>query len=463
MFILFLFLTVFFSINLASEPAFQSSPNFHNITDFSIDRLAFHYSNQLDSKNRPLKTAVLSKDTSESTLLVIKDGEIYLLKDGYDDIVDVKRKRDEYNEKLRNYAERVQFIREFEELDIQRTKRAGQVTSFGKSLEEYDDMIYKLLYRYDSILRNLNISLRQREEDEQVQLRSAGLNSFAHKQAKQKTEEARTKHKDRLEFLKSALRNHDKPDAKEKLPEVKFPGNEDDQDFFTVQTDGNPDYIAFARTHGVPDFMKIDKDGRNFVQTNYGKMFTELRTKLIQSHIDKYKFLLTHLNVTNSTFFVENLPVQNKQIEATNSEPQSVEPKSEKAAETGKQEPLKKQTEPAKSEVAVKEGRGKRLTLVGGDSTRYILIDADGDGQTESFYVQNNDIKFRWDKEVPNIISIQNCKDPAILGLIKDLLSHSITGEFGNIDESKKPQITTFIQAPEEELVSEVDTYLTKK
>ncbi|MCC6274595.1 MAG: hypothetical protein IT569_01935 [Leptospiraceae bacterium] len=457
-----LFLALIFSVGIAAEPAYQSSPNFHNISDFSIDRLAYHYSNQLDSKSRPLKSAALTKDTSESTLLVIKDGEIYLLKDGYDDPIDITRKRDEYNEKMKNYAERVQFIREFEELDIQRTKRANQVTSFGKSLEEYDDAMFKLLYRYDSTLRALTTSARQKEEDEEIQLRSAGLNSVAHKAAKQKAEEAKVKQKERLEFLKSALRNHSKPDAKDKLPEAKYPGAEEEQDFFTNHTDGNPDYIAFARTHGVPDFTKMDKDGKNFVQSNYGKMFTEIRTKLIQSHIEKYKFLLTHLNVTNSTLLVENLPMQSKQ-EVADSQTQAEPSKTEKTAETGKPEEAKKQPEPAKTELPKKEGRGKRLTLVGGDSTRYVLIDADGDGQTESFYVQNNDIKFRWERESPNIISIQNCKDPALLGLIKDLLANSITGEYGNIDESKKPHTTTFIQSPEEELVNEVSSYLTKK
>ncbi|MCE9500554.1 MAG: hypothetical protein K8R21_08660 [Leptospira sp.] len=444
-----------FSSALIAEPAFKASPTLENMNDLKTDRLAFHYSNQIDPKGKNVKGTHPFIDNSEATLVVIKGGETYILKDGYDDPTDTSRKKNEYNEKLNAYKERLYFLKDFQEIDAQRSKRALHVGSFGKPLEEYDSELLRILVRNDLELRKLVSSVKSAESEEESRLRGNGASSAQYKEAKQKKEEAATRMKERAEFLKSALRNINKPDSKEKLSEIKSPGSDSDQEFFTNQMDGNPDYFLYARSSGHPDFTRVDKPGKTFVQTTYSKMFQELRNKLIQAHIDKYKNYISNLNSTNSKIQIEQIPIPADPAILKTDESNSGKPQENKGVE-------KKPVEPA-STGNRPQLTSKKITLIGGDSTRYVLIDADGDGICESVFVSNPDVKFRWEKDAPNIIAIQNCKDPQISAMIKDLVENSISGDFGTLESAKSPKTDIRILVPEEELVPEAGTYLNKK
>lgn len=82
--LLIIFFVSFISINLYSSSIKYSTIELDKISRYWEDRIAFQHIQTADSTS-------IESDDSLSTLLIIRDNKMYLIKDGYDDIKKVKR------------------------------------------------------------------------------------------------------------------------------------------------------------------------------------------------------------------------------------------------------------------------------------------------------------------------------------------------------------------------------------
>ncbi|UOG33645.1 hypothetical protein MAL01_13980 [Leptospira noguchii] len=413
--------------NLSSSSSdLQISPDIQNITDFRTDRLAFHFIQLVDKEGKTLSEINPNRDSSEATLLIIYKGQLTLLKDGYDDPNQIREKEKEYLVKISNYVRLRELESEYYKLpesertvnqtqdlgstsvnktpnttpgsnsstntNVQtsstNTTEAGSVSSEPlKKTKELD-----LLLKYDEELLKNYASERAVSGELERSERFYGKDSPKTSTIRFRVEELRKKVNERRNILIHFLKN---PGASTNP----YPGDRKDQAFYTNTVNGIPDFYLHSTT---PRELDAQMKGEEEVGKKYGELYKFARDKLIDSQIRKLYYYLWNREMTNTRVKVD------------------------------------------------KWKKGKKIVVVTGDSTVFTMIDKEGDGVTESFFVDSPGVRFSWGRNLPNVISISNCTDETILSKIKNLSEDVSSGRVP--EKVDKIDLTV----PEEQLVIEL-------
>ncbi|PKA14639.1 hypothetical protein [Leptospira haakeii] len=373
---LVVFILLISGIILSAAPDLQNSPDVTNINDFRTDRVAFHYIQLVDKEGKALPERNLNRDTSESTLLIIDRGQLTLLKDGFDDPSQVKEKEKDYLNKIYKFTRLKDLEQEYYKLpESERTKPSSKTepnqaetsktnTASGTSSEpEEKNKEFDLLLKYDDELLKSYAAEKAAYAEYFRTERIYGKDSPKTSSLKTKFEELKSKTQERKKFLLGFLHNTS-------VDSNPYPGDRKEQIFYTNHSNGLPDFYLHSTTPREVDGLMR---GEEEVGKKYGQLFKTAVDRLIDSQIDKLYYYIWNRDMTNTRIKVDRFL------------------------------------------------KGKKVTVVTGDSTVYTMIDKEGDGITESFFVDSPGLKFSWGKEVPNIISISNCTDQTILTKIKAL------------------------------------------
>lgn len=418
----FVFLSVLFILGgaLWSSSDLQISPDIQNITEFRTDRLAFHFVQLVDKEGKALADRNPNRDSSEATLMIIYKGQLTLLKDGYDDPNGVKEKEKEYLVKISNYARLRELESDYYRLPESERSVTGAKTSENSSgsirtnsqnetnpsenspnkaevkqasaepIKKSKEM--DLLMKYDEdLLKNYSSERAVSAELERSE-RFYGKESPKTSSLRFRAEELRKKVNERRDQLLAFLKNPG--------PETNpYPGDRKDQSFYINAVNGIPDYYLHSTT---PRELDGQMKGEEEVGKKYGELYKTARDRLIDSQIRKLYYYLWNREMTNTRV------------------------------------------------KADKVKKGKKAVVVTGDSTVFTMIDKEGDGITESFFVESPGIRFSWGRDLPNIISISNCTDETILAKIKNLTEDVLAGRIP--EKVDKIDLTV----PEEQLIIEL-------
>lgn len=171
-------------------------------------------------------------------------------------------------------------------------------------------------------------------------------------------------------------------------------------EIWTNKINGKPDYIRLTERR-VELLKNVDEE---FVSKNFGNFYTSVRNAFLQKHVKIFKQLM--IDRKESGLVVERNPV------------------------------------PKPTYVGAPTDTKYSITVVGKtiDEKLYYAEDADGDGITETFYVNSAD-GFNWGyKSGPNIILILNNKDEAVKQIVGDLAK----GAYYGTPEEEKQILDTF-------------------
>ncbi|OQM27391.1 hypothetical protein FH597_17740 [Leptospira interrogans] len=414
------FLIIFILVeNLSSSSDLQISPDIQNITDFRTDRLAFHFIQLVDKEGKTLSETNPNRDSSEATLLIIYKGQLTLLKDGYDDPNQIREKEREYLVKISNYVRLRELESEYYKLpESERTVHSNRSqdvgstsvnktsdatpgssssTNTGEMVQVSSEPLKKtkeldLLLKYDEELLKNYASERAVSGELERSERFYGKDSPKTTTIRFRAEELRKKVNERRNILINFLKN---PGASTNP----YPGDRKDQAFYTNTVNGIPDFYLHSTT---PRELDGQMKGEEEVGKKYGELYKLARDKLIDSQIRKLYYYLWNREMTNTRVKVD------------------------------------------------KWKKGKKIVVVAGDSTIFTMIDKEGDGVTESFFVDSPGVRFSWGRNLPNVISISNCTDETILSKIKNLTEDVSSGRVP--EKVDKIDLTV----PEEQLVIEL-------
>lgn len=371
---LVVFILLISGVVLSAAPDLQNSPDVTNINDFRTDRVAFHYIQLIDKEGKALPERNLNRDTSEATLLIIDRGQLTLLKDGFDDPAQIKEKEKEYLNKIYKFTRLKDLEQEYYKLhESERTKPSSKIepnqaetnkSNAGTSAEpEEKNKEFDLLLKYDDELLKSYAAEKAAYAEYVRTERIYGKDSPKTSSLRARFEELKSKTQDRKKFLLGFLHNTS-------VDSNPYPGDRKEQLLYTNHSNGAPDFYLHSSTpREVDGLMK----GEEEVGKKYGQLFKTAVDRLIDTQIDKLYYYIWNRDMTNTRIKVDRFL------------------------------------------------KGKKVTVVTGDSTVYTMVDKEGDGITESFFVDSPGLKFSWGKEVPNIISISNCTDQGILAKIKAL------------------------------------------
>ncbi|PJZ58980.1 hypothetical protein [Leptospira barantonii] len=411
-----------FGGSLWASADLQISPDIQNITDFRTDRMAFHFIQLVDKEGKTLPDTNPSRDSSEATLMIIYKGQLTLLKDGFDDPNKVREKEKDYLVKISNYARLRELEAEYFRLpEAERTvtpnKTSGNTSvsstssssstanqsntttspNVGEASQASAEPLKRtkeldLLLKYDEELLKTYSSERAVSGELERSERFYGKDSPKASSIRFRAEELRKKVNERRNVLIDFLKN---PGASTNP----YPGDRKDQAFYTNTINGVPDFYLHSTT---PRELDGQMKGEEEVGKKYGELYKSARDKLIDSQIRKLYYYLWNREMTNTRV------------------------------------------------KADKVKKGKKAVVVTGDSTVFTMIDKEGDGVTESFFVDSPGIRFAWGRDLPNIISISNCTDETILAKIKNLTEDVLSGRMP--EKIDKIDLTV----PEEQLVIEL-------
>lgn len=402
----------------------QIAPEVGNISDFRTDRIAFHYIQLVDKDGNAIPDRNSGKDNSEATLVIIDRGQLTLLKDGYDDPSQVRDREREYLAKIYHYTRLRELEQEYKKLpeaekNALRTATESEasdlkVADSGKEAKTVPSTENKSTV--NSVLpepepRSKGFDLLLKFDDELLKLYGAEKGAYAEYVRSEKiygkdsprTSSLRNKYseaRDRISARKRILSNFLRNPGPETNP---YPGDRKDQNVFTNHMNGIPDYYLHSTSPREVDGMIR---GEEEVGKKYGELYRKARDRLVDAEIEKLYYYFWNRDMTNTRIKVE------------------------------------------------KYLKGKKVVVVTGDSTVYTMIDKEGDGITESFFVDSPGLRFSWGRDIPNILSISNCTDEAILSKIKSLADEVASGRIQK--KVEKLDITV----PEEQILEELKPLL---
>ncbi|WCL48210.1 hypothetical protein [Leptospira sp. GIMC2001] len=446
----------------------EVAPTMKNISRFEDDRIAFHYIHNIDSEGKRLNGSDPKLDPSLASLVVIKDSQTYIFRDGYDDRMDVNRKINAYQKLVAEYRTRRAWLKEFRDIEQEKSKLASQPEEFRKGSNQTDRQFHSLFMKYDNVYRTLDLERKKANANEYRANKFSGSESPDHIKAKKASESIELEIKDRIDFLTQALSTEATKDKSEEadnknsdsipksdsekntnpskvdngssagkpaeseskvsdgnatnrsrtpVPEVQNPGEWNEKNFYDNNIDGILDYFSYSRSARNIDLEKRDIGEEKAVSSRYTEIYKTLVDRLLDAHLRKFKYNYTRKNETGSRILKEDNP----------------------------------------------SGKGKRITLLAGDNTRYVFEDWDGDDKVESFEVSNQSYPFRWASDSANIISIRNCKTESICKQFENIIRESESGIWANLEDVKNYSQGKGIIGSEDELIRDFDQLIKGK
>lgn len=436
-------------ITIFSLYAGEVSPTMKNISKFDEDRLFFHFVNYIDKDGNRIYDSNSNTDPSLSSLVVIRDSQTYIFRDGYDDRNEVSSRLKDYQKQVSNYRSRRAFLKEFRDIIDERQKLSKISNEFKKKKDNSSYYLHGLYLKYDSIYKSIDLDKKKAVAEEYRQKKFSGENSPRHISSKEKLESLLKEQEARASFLEKTLTQEmnegEKPNsesnnpskvspeaietkvnAKETkedsnrsmspLPPAPNPGELNTKNFYTINVDGIVDYFSYSRNARTIDLDKKDTDSSKAVSEKYSNLYNTMVERLINAHLKKLKYLYSRKNETGSRTLTEANPL----------------------------------------------GKGKKIILLANDNTRYSIEDWDGDGITETFEVSNQSTNMHYASDSANIIGIYNCNKTKPCDLIQSLLVDLENGsniELSSVQTLGKDQV---ILGSEDELLKDWEELLKK-
>lgn len=437
-------------LTLYSLYAGEVSPTMKNISKFDEDRFFFHFVNYIDKDGNRIYDSNSNSDPSLASLVVIRDSQTYIFRDGYDDRNEVSARLKDYQKQVSNYRSRRAFLKEFRDIIDERQKLSKISDEFRKKKDNSSYYLHGLYLKYDSIYKSIDLEKKKAIAEEYRQKKFSGENSPRHISSKEKLEALVKEQEARASFLEKALTQEinesEKPNSEPNLnlskvnsedTETKLganetkdnsnralsplspapnPGELNSKNFYTINVDGIVDYFSYSRNARTIDLEKKDTDSSKTVSEKYSNLYNTLVERLIKAHLKKLKYLYARKNETGSKTLTEANPI----------------------------------------------GKGKRIILLANDNTRYSIEDWDGDGITETFEVSNQSYNIQYASDSANIIGMYNCNKTKPCDLIQSLLVDLENGsniELSSVQTLGKDQV---ILGSEDELLKDWEELIKK-
>ena len=412
---------------------FQIPIMIRNLTDLENDRVVFHSFNVVDEKGRWIHTSSPELDNSLSTLLVIRSDKVYILRDGYENPeVLQEAKKAFWVDELAWQNQKI-MIRKFQELYADVSRLETQGGPGHPQTQQAQRNIDVFLAEYDTEYRGL----LARHEIEKRKLYSHRINfgiASPEYQAQKKVLAAvDVKVKERNKNLRQSLialgKAHEseaqaQPDTSIEI--LKRPPPFERQSFYVNAVDGTPDYVLVGDRNGrVPDLERLDVEERQWVQQNFADFYKTVRDAHLKRYINQYKDLISRPTKYNARVRITRHVLLKNFLtgEAADRKNTTVAADMQEGNITEVKEEV-----PAGEEDTARTVEFLRVDAVGNDGTIYTVIDADGNGITETFLVKEPGT-FHWGTvKAPNVVSIFNNREPEVEKLIGDLVAFARRG-----------------------------------
>ncbi|NCN09125.1 MAG: hypothetical protein GW938_04710 [Leptospira sp.] len=444
-----LILIISLSFLTLSIQAGEVSPTMKNISKFNEDRIIFHFANFIDQDGNRIGNSSSNLDPSLASLVVIRDSQTYIFRDGYDDRSEVSARLKEYQKQVSNYRSRRAFLKEFRDIVDEREKLSKVADDFKRRKDNSKYHLHSLYLKYDSIYKTIALEKKKAVAEEYRQKKFSGENSPRHITAIENLDSISKEQDARAEFLEKALT--EEMNAKENKTEgsqsaskqavgqaegleeaeskkensarvetalspAANPGEINTRNFYTQVADGIVDYFSYSRNARTIDLEKKDTETAKTVSEKYSNLYNTMVERLISAHLKKLKYLYSRKNETGSKTVTELNPA----------------------------------------------GNGKRIILVSNDNTRYSVEDWDGDGITETFEVSNQSYNMQYASDSANIIGMYNCNKVKPCDLIQSLASDLENGIGIELSSVQTLGADNVILGSEDELLKDWEELLKK-
>jgi len=389
-----------FILLLLSMGGKEVPPDMMNLSRFDEDRILLHSMHLLRDGKRILNTDP-RKDSSLATLVVIRNSQTYIFRDGHDDPGEVSRLISNYKKNLTMYRTRQSFLKEFREIQEEKIRWDAKPPEFRAPTDPSEKLYDSLFLKFDPVYRQIHSEMKKAEGEEYRTSRFRGRNSPELDSLREQKNTLRKEAEERKNFLIEFLSREDSqntlenkepgkelPRSQTPLPPAPDPGNWSENNFFRRELDGNWDYASYSRSPRTIDWEIRDRDNETKVQERYGKLADTIVERLLAKHAEKMRYL----------YF--------------------------RRGEFG-----------ARSSLEMVGLEGKRLILQTSDQIRYVLEDLDGDGKAENWEISNTGIAFRHSKEAANIVSIQRCQIEKFCRHFENLLNELESGSFVSLGD----------------------------
>ncbi len=474
----------------------QVGMDLQNINDTRTNRIVYHSYNSIDPDFGRIEGNRPEKDDAYSELLIITPRTVYLLKDGYDDPRTAGERVDRQKAKLKEWNVKRQAMRDLIALEIQKKFYEKRVGSYGPDsylignfidyILRRDDPTYRLLYKASLELKSKVIEYEK----------NFGAGSPEARQARKRLEANKSKMKAwveelRTELTQNAILNYS-GDLAERPPlpskdnnQVTSKEDEDEEvaspnpsnkpippsapsegkglfkrvvapiplkfgSYFLNAPDGVPDYIAITSPGAdFPEYQAVASKKENTVKDNFNDLFKNVRKRILQRYVNQffeYMYNSTHYGAIVKRRWVKDEPlcrfqnlddaIKANEVEVNDSihSEDDVPPAPVKDA--------KKISSKEEEDDVETKSLYNRVDILSPDHTMYSAIDCDGEGATRTFIVYEYK-GLSWTgiyKDVPNVISIFNNRDPEIQAVIGKMVLSASQGDPSIVAEFKRKE-----------------------
>ncbi len=494
--ILILFLLFFFSALLLASlrleryemSHLQPSMSFKNIGNLSDERISFHSFRATNPANKnPSANVNYAKDDEFAELLVITPKKVFLLKDGFEEPIQLKNRVSIYREQVFKYNQRKKNLKELTKLGKQKAKVSIQGGERSPEYMHLDNKITIVIRRGDEQTLAMYTKVKESKQLLREALISSGKTSLRYKNQKKIVTSLETQLEQRENAIKDILNQRSlanmgsfysstsshtlnsggtKATAKTKATEggelaVPSSPTENENIYAVLQPpppfvdikhanlhrnspDGYPDYVIISDTgEERPSFRNVDMAGKTSVKDNFSSLYKTVRNRHIQRYTNQFRELFFRpvkfgAHVKTSTNIRDPLC----RIEKGSSTGTDAVADKAKEEVTSSEKETQKEKE---GEIITKNTKNLlslkvRIDIYSREGTHYTALDCDRNGITETFLVYESD-GFHWNvKDMPNTISIYNNNDPEVEAMIKDLVQIEGEGDPSVLEDFKKKQ-----------------------
>lgn len=423
-------------------------PDMKNISRFQDDRILFHSVHHLDKDGNRLPGSDPKSDPSLSSLVVIKASQTYIFRDGHDGKREVANRIQEYQRAQAKFRNRKAFLKNFHDIREEKLKWEKTASEFRTKEDPSIRQFHSLFLKNDPLYKSAEFRIKKAKADVYRKKRFNGEGSPDHKKALEELQKWENFQKERSAFLIESLAsesstdptngpapantsskennidNADKsngekktdstgnpnpantannissakeageiPDPKTALEPAPHPGDWDKMNFYQNHANGEIDYLSYSRSPRNLDLEKTELGEEKKIHEKYGKLYDTMVERLFSSHTDKFRYYYSRQNETASRSLIEENP---------------------------------------------RVPGGKRVVLLTGDNTRYVIEDWDGDGKAETFLVSNSSLPFRYTSGGANIISVSGCSTDKICSYFEGLVKEAEAGSTATLGEVKR-------------------------
>lgn len=409
---------------------FQLPIMIRNLTDLDQDRVVFHSFNVVDKEGRWIRTSSPDMDNSLSTLLVIRNDRLYIIRDGYENPELLQEAKKAFWVDELAWQNQKLMIRNYQDLKKRRDYLLETAGPGKLQTRQAERNIQVFLTEHDPEFRRLT----NQQEIEKRKLYSHKINfgsASPEYRAQQKVLEAVSKQvQEREKQLRESLDVLGSPESegdKASINLVKRPPPFERQSFYVNAVDGTPDYVQVGHKNGrVPDLERLDTDERKWVSENFTDFYKTVRDAHLNRYINQFKDLISQPTRFNARVVVTRHVLLDNFLKGQRADRKgtAIDPNLQEGNITEV-----KEEQPAEDETSGKRTvEFLRVDAAGNDGTMYTAIDADGDGVTETFLVKAPG-GFNWGTEkAPNVISIFNNREPEVEKLIGGLVKFARHG-----------------------------------